>query len=614
MCGITGWVDWQENKLNCKPIVERMTKTLTPRGPDSEGLWLSQNCALGHRRLAVMDVENGAQPMIRYKNEQPYIIVYNGELYNAMELKDELIDNGWTFSTSCDTEVLLISYLHWGKACLDYFNGIFAFAIWNEKQQHLFAARDRLGVKPFFYYFINERFIFASELKAILAHPYVEPTLSTEGLAEVFLQAPARTPGHGVFDGIKELKPGHFLELTHDKLNIAPYWTLKSYEHEQSFDETVATIRDLLLDTVKRQMISDVPIGTLLSGGLDSSALSALAVQYGKHYSTEQLQTFSVDYIDNDKFFQAHHFQPNQDRPFIEMMRKTLQTEHYYETLTTEQLVDTLKAAMIARDLPGMADIDASLLLFSKRIKQHVTVAISGEGADEIFGGYPWFHRETKEPISQFPWANAASFRESFLSSELINEINPSTYLKQRFEEAQSEVPHLKSDDANNSVIRQLTYYNITRFMPTLLDRKDRMTMAAGLEVRVPFCDHRLVEYVFNIPWEMKTKGDREKGILRKALEGVLPHDVLYRKKSPYPKTHNPFYLKAVTSLVEQILEDSTSPILPFIKPDVIRSYMHSKQAGSLQPWFGQLMSGPQLFAYLYQINEWLKHYKVNVK
>lgn len=613
MCGITGWVDWENNQFDIKAVIEEMTATLTPRGPDAKGLWLSDNCVLGHRRLAVMDVENGAQPMIRYKHEQPFVIVYNGELYNANELRDQLIHKGWSFTTTCDTEVLLVAYLHFGKQCLDYFNGIYAFAIWDVEKQHLFAARDRLGVKPFFYSKHKNKFIFASELKSLLAHPEIEATISSDGLAQLFMQAPARTPGHGIFTQISELKPGHFLEYSSSQFTIQPYWQLKSYKHEQSFDETVESIRELLLDTVKRQMISDVPIGTLLSGGLDSSALTALAVKYGNFSDAFAMSTFSVDYIDNDKYFQAHHFQPNQDRPYIEIMRTLLNTEHLYEVLSTEQLVEALKPAMLARDLPGMADIDASLLLFSHKIKQHVTVAISGEGADEIFGGYPWFH-QTPHQLQQFPWANAVDFRKSFLSDELIDLIKPDEFVKSNFEQAQAEVPLLDTDDPTNRYIRELTYLNITRFMPTLLDRKDRMTMAAGLEVRVPFCDHRLVEYVFNVPWEMKIKGEREKGILRKSLEGILPHDVLYRKKSPYPKTHNPFYLKAVTALVEEIIDNPQSPILPFIKADTIRSFMQSSQAGGLQPWFGQLMSGPQLFAYLFQLNEWFKHYKVTVQ
>lgn len=613
MCGITGWVDWEKSEFEIKPVIEEMTALLTPRGPDAKGLWLSDNCVLGHRRLAVMDVENGAQPMIRYKHESPYIIVYNGELYNASELREQLLHKGWSFTTTCDTEVLLVAYLHWGKQCLSFFNGIYAFAIWDVDKQRLFAARDRLGVKPFFYSKQKDKFIFASELKSLLAHPDIKAEISSDGLAQLFMQAPARTPGYGIFKQISELKPGYCIEYTKSKFKIEPYWQLKSYEHEQSFDETVESIRELLLDTVQRQMISDVPIGTLLSGGLDSSALTALAVKYGNFTKDFAMRTFSVDYIDNDKYFQAHHFQPNQDRPYIEIMRNLLSTEHLYEVLSTEQLVQALKPALLARDLPGMADIDASLLLFSHKIKQHVTVAISGEGADEIFGGYPWFHQPPHQ-LQQFPWANAVDFRKSFLSDELIDLIKPDEFVKTTFAQAQEEVPHLKSDNPTNRYIRELTYMNITRFMPTLLDRKDRMTMAAGLEVRVPFCDHRLVEYVFNVPWEMKIQGDREKGILRKALEGILPHDVLYRKKSPYPKTHNPFYLKAVTALVEEILDDPQSPLLPFIKPDTIRSFMQSTQAGGLKPWFGQLMSGPQLFAYLFQINEWFKHYKVTVK
>lgn len=613
MCGIVGWIDWKQNLLNQSETLEAMTETLTLRGPDASGTWLSLHCALGHRRLAVMDPNNGAQPMIRYRGNDQFIIVYNGEIYNAQELTEELIGHGWKFTTTCDTEVLLTAFMHWGKACLEHLNGIFAFAIWDVEKEELFVARDRLGVKPFFYIEQNAQYIFGSELKALLQHPDVIPKVGREGLAEIFIVGPARTPGHGIYEGVSELKAGQCMTINKFGSRIVTYWKLESREHEHSLEQTVSQVQELLLDTMNRQMISDVPICTLLSGGLDSSALTSMAVQFYRDKAASTLHTYSIDYVDNDKHFKAHAFQPNSDAPYIERMTSHLSTVHHYIQFDTPDLISALYDATIARDLPGMADIDSSLLLFCREIKKNATVAISGEAADEIFGGYPWFHKEETLYASQFPWSLATDFRSQIISPELKELINPTAYVAERFEEARIEVPHLQGESEDLKAVRQMSYMNITRFMPTLLDRKDRMSMAAGLEVRVPFCDHRLVDYVFNIPWEYKISGDREKGILRKALKGILPDDIITRKKSPYPKTHNPAYLSAVKQLMDEILSDNSSPILQLINRPKLEALLQSDQAASLVPWFGQLMSGPQLYAYLYQVNVWLKHYKVSI-
>jgi asparagine synthase (glutamine-hydrolysing) len=391
------------------------------------------------------------------------------------------------------------------------------------------------------------------------------------------------------------------------------YWQLRSAEHEEDVERTAEKVRELLADTVERQLVSDVPICTLLSGGLDSSALTALAVNYYRRTNQGNVHTFSVDYVDNDKHFHAHDFQPNSDAPWIKRMNEYLSTVHHPKKFDTPELVQALEAAVLAKDSPGMADIDASLLLFCREIKKEATVAISGEAADEIFGGYPWFHREDALKAETFPWSLATGLRASLLSPELREKLRPQEYLGDRYAQAVAEVPLLSGEDEARKRMRRMSYLNITRFMPTLLDRKDRMSMAVGLEVRVPFCDHRLVEYVWNIPWEIKTAGTREKGILRKALEGVLPDDVLYRKKSPYPKTHNPNYLTAVRSLLLERLEDPTCPLKPLINETKVRELAAASDASSHLPWFGQLMSGPQLFAYLLQMDFWLRQYKVKL-
>lgn len=614
MCGITGWIDWTKDLTQDSTILENMTETLTARGPDASGTWISGSCALGHRRLSVIDPENGSQPMHRTLGDFTYTVVYNGELYNAPELRQELQSRSHSFRTHCDTEVLLVAYMEWGPSCLDRFNGIFAFAIWDEKEQHLFLARDRLGVKPLFYANIDAQFIFGSEPKAILAHPGVQPIVGAEGLAEIFMTGPARTPGHGVYRDLNELRPGQCLTYHRGGAQIRTYWKLESKPHEDDIDATAAHVRELLQDTVERQLVSDVPVCALLSGGLDSSALTTLAVRYYERAGQGTMHTYSVDYVDNDKYFTANTFQPNADAPWIERMSEYLGTQHHWIQFDTPELVDSLIPAMAARDLPGMADVDGSLYLFCKEIKKGATVAISGEAADEIFGGYPWFHREESLNASTFPWALAAEMRAELLSNDVAAWIKPLQYVQDRYATAISEVPRLYGETQQQQRMREMSYLNISRFMPTLLDRKDRMSMAVGLEVRVPFCDHRLVEYVWNIPWEIKSAGDREKGILRRALRGIVPDDVLTRKKSPYPKTHNPNYLTALKRWTLDLLQDSTSPLLPLIQTNKIRELAESDTAKSNIPWFGQLMSGPQLFAYLIQVDAWLRQYKISIQ
>lgn len=628
MCGIVGWVDWKHDLTLQKDVVGRMTQTLIPRGPDAEGFWLSPRAAFGHRRLIVVDPLGGLQPMIRERNEHTYTLVYNGELYNTPEIRQELMSCGYHFEGHSDTEAVLLSYLEWGPSCVEHLNGIFAFGIWDSKEQRLFLARDRMGVKPLFYSEQSGALVFASELKSLLKHPNISPIIGKEGLAEVFLVGPARTPGVGVYEGISELKPGHVLLYSLNGLQIRRYWALPNHVHEDDLMTTTAKIRDLFMDTVQRQLVSDVPIGTLLSGGLDSSAITAIAAESLAQNGKGPLQTFSVDYIENDKYFHPNDFQPGADGPWIERVSQRFGTQHTNCVFDTPELVETLKAATLARDLPGMADVDASLLLFSRAIKKKITVGLSGECADEVFGGYPWFHRPDSLGAQTFPWALKVENRLQVLSPELIDRLQPHDYLSERYEEALAELPRLPGSSSNGhqdsrtlkgdlqreARIREITYLTLTRFMPTLLDRKDRMTMATGLEVRVPFCDHRLVEYAWNIPWEMKALEGREKGLLRRALTGVLPDDVLWRRKSPYPKTHHPSYLSAVRTWLEEIIEDSTSPLLPFLNIPALRDLMKlSDTLPSGRPWFGQLMDIPQLFAYLTQVNYWLVENKISV-
>lgn len=615
MCGIAGWIDW-ENDLtrgDKKKQAKRMMEELTHRGPDADGMWISQRASLVHRRLIVVDPEGGLQPMVRQVGNRNYVIVYNGELYNTDEVRQELLARGHNFYSRSDTEVILVGYLEWGPACVEHYNGIFAFAIWNDGDETLYLAKDRIGVKPLFYSYQNNRFIFASEQKALLANPYVEPKINLEGLAEILVLGPARTPGHGVFNQISEVKPGHYLILNRNGLKTGTYWALESCHHEDDLKTTLEKVRHLFCDAVSRQMVADVPVCTLLSGGIDSSAITAVAAQELKRQGNRPIHTYSVGFIDNDIHFKPSNFQPDSDNPWIKVTVEYLNTKHHYINLDTMEQIEALDTAVHARDLPGMADVDASLLLFCAQIKKGATVALSGECADEIFGGYPWFHRENFINSGTFPWSTNIDMREKVSSHDLQKQLNPIQYIQDRYQEALSEVPKIPGEGAGEARIREILYLTITRWMPTLLDRKDRMSMAVGLEVRVPFCDHRLVEYVWNIPWDVKQLKGREKGLLREALAGILPDDVLWRKKSPYPKTHNPQYLQATKNLVKNILADKNSPILPLIDVALVNNMLANSQKNSGIPWFGQLMGEAQFYAYLYQINYWLKTYNIQI-
>lgn len=613
MCGITGWIDWRQDLTEQKVILEAMTETLKFRGPDASDFWISPRAALGHRRLTVVDPVGGAQPMTRNYGDSSYTMVYNGELYNTEDLRRELVARGHRFRSHSDTEVLLTSYMEWGAGCVEKLNGIFAFAIWSEPDQRLFLARDRLGVKPLFYTEKDGAFLFGSELKALLAHPSVEPVVDSEGLGEIFAVGPSRTPGHGVFQGVKELRPGHCMTFDRNGLRIQQYWKLESRPHEEDLETTVENLHGLLVDAIERQLVSDVPIGTLLSGGLDSSAITAVAANYFKREGRGKLDTYSIDYVDNDVHFKAHAFQPNSDAPWITRVSEYFETEHHSIFVDTPELVEALTTAVFARDLPGQVDVDSSLYLFAREIKKETTVVLSGECADELFGGYPWFHREEDINLNSFPWLRKTGERAALLKPELVDAIRPEEYVARRYEESIAEVPRLAGEEPVEARRREMFYLNINWFMAQLLDRKDRMTMAASLEGRVPFCDHRMVEYVWNIPWAMKMCDDREKGIIRRAMKGILPDDVLYRKKSPYPKTHNPAYTKAVRSWLTDIVDDPSSPLHQVIDLQAVRSLLQADADTTHLPWYGQLMSVPQMYAYLGQVDTWLREYKVRI-
>ena len=609
MCGIAGEVSYSHSVIKNEDSFLRMQKVLTPRGPDQNGIFMCENAALIHTRLCVIDPQNGLQPMSAEYGEKKYTVVYNGELYNTDEIRNELKSAGHRFKTHSDTEVVLKAFVEWKDACVEKFNGIFAFAIWDSFEKQLFFARDRIGVKPLFYTVKNGSFIFGSEIKALLAHEAVEPIIDENSIAEIMFIGPGRTPGCGVFKDICEVKPACCGYYTRQGIRIKKYWTLKDKPHTENFPETVEHVRYLVNDAIIRQLVSDVPIGTFLSGGLDSSIISSIANSYFNSQG-KKLMTFSVTYTDNDKYFKSGKFQPNSDTEYIDIMAKYLNSDHHLITLDNKDLALALLDAVEARDLPGMADVDSSLLLFCREIKKHCTVALSGECADEIFGGYPWYRDKKIRMTNGFPWAQSTALRKSFIKDDILLP-DAQSYVYSRYKDTIINASKIDGISPTESRMKEMMKLNLDWFMQTLLDRKDRMSMCNALEVRVPFCDYRIAEYLYSVPWEYKDYKGTEKGLLREAVKDILPPEVLHRKKSPYPKTHNPVYLKAVSEMLKEVLCDSSSPIFAFIKREELEKLL---TADCSEPWYGQLMTTPQTIAYFVQIDYWLRKYKITIK
>lgn len=583
--------------------LEEVFETMARRGPDGNDMCKLKGGGLLRARVR-RPVLNPWEKVLTQRGET-FHLTYSGRLYNATELRQTLEKEGQHFLGNSDEELVLRAYSQWGKDCLQQFNGVFAFAVWEERARRLFLARDRIGVRPLFYRIQPGMFLFASEIKTILAFPGVRAILDEDGAAQLILFGPGRIPGSGVFQNIQELEPGCCAFYENGQLEVTRYWQLRDREHRESFGETAEIVRSLLKDAVRRQTDTEQSYGTFLSGGLDSSILSAVCA--GQLESRgEKLQTFSVDYQNNDLYFTPGKFQPDADAPYIREMVEALGCQHRKTVLRPEELLEQLQAATAARDLPGMGDVDFSLLAFCKQIRPFVPMALSGECADEIFGGYPWYRDPEIRARVGFPWAQNTAVRSRLLRHK---HKHAEALVLDAYRDTCRASDILPGTDARNRRIKEMVNLNFRWFMQTLLDRNDRMSMSAGLEVRVPFCDYRIAEYLYSVPWEMKDYQGREKGLLRYAAAGLLPEAVRMRKKSPYPKTFDPQYEKLVTAKLQTEL-GADSPLWYLIDQQEAMDFLREE---SPQPWYGQLMRRPQFIAYLLQMDFWLRSYQIEM-
>jgi asparagine synthase (glutamine-hydrolysing) len=614
MCGITGWVDFERDLSGEHEVTQAMTDTMACRGPDDEGIWLSPHAAIGHRRLSIIDLAGGRQPMsVAEDGRTLAVLTYSGEVYNFRELRDELTGHGHRFRTASDTEVVLRAYLQWGEDLVDHLNGMYAFAIWDVRSESLLLVRDRMGIKPLHYHPTPHGVVFGSEPKALLASPEVDRVVDADGLRE--LLGFVKTPERAVFRGMREVRPGQLVRVGRGGLTKRRYWRLEAREHPDDLDTTVHTVRALLEDIIERQLISDVPLCTLLSGGLDSSAVTALAAAALSAQGGGPVRSFAVDFAGYTEHFTADAMRDTPDAPYVHELAEYVGADHTDIVLSTADLMAPAVRTAVLRafDQPNhMGDMYTSLYLLFRAIRGHSTVALSGESADEVFGGYRWFHDADAVAADTFPWLAALADGDhddaGLLGADLVALLDLPAYREASYRAALAEVPYLDGVTGQERRMREICYLHLTRFVQILLDRKDRMSMASGLEVRVPFCDHRLVEYVFNTPWSMKTFDGREKSLLRAAADGLLPESVLQRRKSPYPSTQDPAYERALRDELGKLLARENAPAAALL--DLGRA--HALVEGTVGPV--SLDRSRRDIEMALQLDTWLERYDVRLE
>jgi asparagine synthase (glutamine-hydrolysing) len=617
MCGIVGWVDFTRDLAGERPTLQAMTDTMAKRGVDDQGLWLQGHAGVGHTRTSIIDLAGGAQPFVAEEGGRPIaVLTYNGEVYNFKQLRAQLAGHGHQFRTRSDTEVVLRAYLEWGADCAKRLEGIFAFAVWDPRRGELMLARDRFGVKPLFYTTLPAGVLFGSEPKALLASRLARPLVTVEGLQELF--SIAKQPGQAVFHGMREVRPGHTLTVGRDKVVDRAYWALKARPHTDDLPTTISTVRSLLDDIVLRELVADVPLCTALSGGLDSSAITAIAARWRWALEGERVRTFVTTFDGYAKNFRPDDVRFSPDEPYAAEVACHLRADHTNIRLSTRQLMDpeTRLAAMVAQDMPStLGDMDTSNYLTSREIRTHSTVALVGEVSDEIFGGYNWMFHPPCVNADVFPWVVNESRREGTRNGQgrglfdrgLMEKLDMPRYYADNFQQAVSEAPHQDGESATERRMRSICYVTLTRWLPMLLDRGDRLSMAHGLELRVPYCDHRLVEYLYNTPWAVKTFGGREKSILRAAVRDLLPASILDRKKSPWPVTQDPAYTRMLHGELSALASDTSSPVLPLLDAGAVRKALRdTSEAG--HDWASRMNVEMAL-----QFNSWLGCYHIDL-
>ena len=504
-----------------------------------------------------------------------------------------------------DAQLVLNAYLRWGEDYPRHIEGAAVTCVLDADADALVLTRDRMGELPVFYAHQGGSVAFSDHPDALLKSAGEAPTLDGDGLRELFGLGPARTPGKAYYKNMEMLEPGCALVLRESERRVERYFRLEDCPHEQDAAATIRRTRELLDQCMAE--IAPLQPAVMLSGGLDSTALTALLKDRVK-----PLRTFSVDYRDNAVDFRANAFRPEMDAPYVAEAVRAFGSQHRTVTLDQRDLAASLGRAVALRGFPGMADIDTSLLLFSREIARYDRNVVSGECGDEVFGGYPWFKGEL--PEDRFPWSGSLALREGLLLPEVREALRLGEYVRDIYRarrDAADPGSEFPEGERRLRIMQRLCY---EYFMTNLQERAVRMCEGAGVRVLTPLCDDRLAQYVYNVPWEMKFMGGQEKGLFRAAVADLLPERLLRRVKSPYPKTCSPVFARIVRDMALRLAEDKAAPLFELIDRERLRELALSDLNPADTPWFGQLMAGPQLLGYLWQVNYWMRERNIRIE
>ena len=616
MCGFSGVINLTEQSVDAFPI-EKMTDCIAHRGPDDSGYFKDKNVSFGFRRLSIIDVAHGHQPM--KSKDKRYVIVFNGEIYNFKKIKKELIGLGYTFETNCDTEVIIYAFDLWGKNCVNRFHGMFAFVIYDTKLNNIFIARDRLGIKPFYYTFLNNNFIFGSEIKSILQCQEFKRDADLKAISS-YLTFRYTFSDKTFFKSIKKLLPGHHITINKNTFLIEKYWEIPFLNEKNDLGEKfyIDKVRNLLEESIKKRLISDVPLGALLSGGLDSS----IVVAFMSKLSNTKVNSYSIGF-DSEGYDESK---------YAKLVADYCSTNHTSLNLDKDSYINDLKKMIIQKDAPLSIPHEIALYRISKKLKEYTTVVISGEGADELFAGYgrvqksPFDYKKIRLVNRYFPkffrkrifqFLGAGELAEQWLKIKSKRDYFFSVYNWMPFEEkwslftesALNEIEHDKelinfwSDDFkftnSGNEYDQYLYMFQKNHLICLLDRLDGMTMAAGVEARVPFVDHELIEFVSSIPIKYKLKWkspfnkflaifqnsfkfseklDISKFILRKIGLEMLPKVIPFRRKKGFPVPLDSWIHDGLIEYAKEILLDERCLNRNIFKEREIRKLINRPQ------------------------------------
>ncbi len=587
MCGIAGFVT-RAPSAPPESLLARMTDAIRHRGPDASGYYRDSYAALGHRRLSIIDVRDGQQPM---SNEDGALwIVYNGEIFNHADLRPALDQAGHRYRTRCDTETILHAYEQYGSECVTRFRGMFSFAIWDKNTRTLFCARDRLGKKPFYYYWDGHLFAFASEIKALLEHPAISPRFE-ESLLSEYLSFGYCSGEQTLFSGIRKLMPGHWLRLTPEQFETRAYWELPclvgqpvSPADDQSW---IAECRTRLEEAVRTRLMSDVPLGMFLSGGVDSSAIAALM----KPMSDGPVKTFAVGYRE----------QEFSELAYARQVAEKIGTEHHEVVIGRDDFFNALPQLIWHEDEPISWPSSVSLYFVSRLAAEQVKVVLTGEGSDELFGGYARYrfyvlNQRLLKAYRTVPRPARDAIRSGIAGSRLLSgnirrklqhsvvgrgEDLEALYIDNfysAFSRAEQQLllnaPCGATYDAflqywnsqpQASLLSRMLYADQKTYLVELLMKQDQMSMACSIESRVPFLDHQLVEFAATVPDRMKLRGGVGKYILKRAVEDILPREIVYRKKMGFPTPLRQWLMEPSADALIAQLHDRDGLLAPYI-------------------------------------------------